>query len=273
MKKVFGSASDVIHLFAQRTQEEARCSNVFFEGDKIYSYGSHYLLGHFINDETIVINDTGWSATTNKHISMLSYATTQYKQFFYTEIKLDLVKDKMEELAQKLANARKPELYIDSIVYRFKKLNDWIEYSKKKELKKHDDYKAIKKIYTDITKNLDAWKDKIRIAQEKAKKTEKIRLEKALVKFMNYDISSVRIGSEDYLRISEDGTKVETTQGVKVSVESAKELYHAIIKGVDIVGHKIENYKVTNLNGVLTIGCHRINKESMHQIGKQLING
>jgi hypothetical protein len=273
MKKVFGSARDVIHLFAQRTQEEARCSNVFFEGDKIYSYGSHYLLGHFINDETIVINDTGWSATTNKHISMLKYATRQYKQFFYTEIKLDLVKNKMEELAQKLANAKKPELYIDSILYRFKKLNDWIEYSKKKELKKHDDYKAIKKIYTDITKNLDAWKDKIKIAQAKAKKAEKIRLEKALVKFMNYDISFVGIGNEDYLRISEDGTKVETTQGVKVSVESAKELYHAIIKGVDIVGHKIENYKVTNLNGVLTIGCHRINKESMHQIGKQLING
>ena len=47
MKKVFSSSTDVMHLFAQRSQQEARTSsgNVFYYNDKIYSYGHHYLLG------------------------------------------------------------------------------------------------------------------------------------------------------------------------------------------------------------------------------------
>ena len=60
MKRVFTNSYDVIHLYAQRSQDEGRCSNVFFYGDKIYSYGHHYLLGEFIDDgKAIIINDEG----------------------------------------------------------------------------------------------------------------------------------------------------------------------------------------------------------------------
>jgi len=75
MKTVFNSSSDVIHLFAQRSQDNARCSNVFFDKNKIYSYGYHYLLGEFISnnkgDEAIMINNLGYSSTTGKHIDQL----------------------------------------------------------------------------------------------------------------------------------------------------------------------------------------------------------
>ena len=49
MKKVFSSNDECIHVFAQRTHEEGRTpnSNVYFYGDKLYSYGSHYLLAEF----------------------------------------------------------------------------------------------------------------------------------------------------------------------------------------------------------------------------------
>ena len=68
MKRVFTNSTEVIHLWAQRTQNEARCSNVFFEPDyklsdgnwealetssKIYSYGKHYLLAEFLEKEFI----------------------------------------------------------------------------------------------------------------------------------------------------------------------------------------------------------------------------
>ena len=83
MKRVFNSSVDVMHVYAQRSQSDARCSNVFFEYDRIYSYGRHYLLGEFIDDgKAIVINDTGYSVTTSKHIYQLIQATRQYKQFF-----------------------------------------------------------------------------------------------------------------------------------------------------------------------------------------------
>ena len=50
------NSADVIHMFAQRTQSEGRCINVFFEYNRIYSYGRHYLLGEFIelNGRTII---------------------------------------------------------------------------------------------------------------------------------------------------------------------------------------------------------------------------
>jgi len=50
MRKVFSNSSDVIHKFVERSQNEGRSANCYFEGDKIYSYGRHYLLGEFVNN-------------------------------------------------------------------------------------------------------------------------------------------------------------------------------------------------------------------------------
>jgi len=49
MKKVFNTASELIHVYAQQSQESGRCHNVFFENTTdLYSYGHHYLLAKFI---------------------------------------------------------------------------------------------------------------------------------------------------------------------------------------------------------------------------------
>jgi hypothetical protein len=50
MKTVFSNAQDCVHAFAQRQTPQGRSGNVFFYGDKIYSYGYHYLLAEFIDD-------------------------------------------------------------------------------------------------------------------------------------------------------------------------------------------------------------------------------
>ena len=65
MKRVYTTSSDVIHLFAQRRQDGARCANVFFDNrDKIYSYGYHYLLGEFIDKNNLKIENL---STKNNH--------------------------------------------------------------------------------------------------------------------------------------------------------------------------------------------------------------
>ena len=81
MKTIF-SNSDLVHTFAQQTQQEGRTPNngMFFYNQKIYSYGYHYLLGEFLDSETILINNSGYSVSTGKHISLVSNATRQYKQ-------------------------------------------------------------------------------------------------------------------------------------------------------------------------------------------------
>ena len=46
MKKVFQNTSEVVHVFAQQTQSRSnQTGSIYFRDNKIYSYGSHYLLG------------------------------------------------------------------------------------------------------------------------------------------------------------------------------------------------------------------------------------
>ena len=269
MRKVFNN-DECIHTFAQRTQSEGRTSNnnIFFEGDKLYSYGYHYLLAEFLDDNTIMINDKGYSSSTGKHIGKVRWATSQYKQFFKKESDIFLVHEQIMDLKDKLARANKPIRYIEQITRLYESYMEYRTYAKIKT--KSDEYKEITKIYKALNKPeyLEAIKLEAKKKVEAKKKADKKKLAETLPKFMAGEIRTFRIGNEDYLRLS--GDYVETSQGVRVDKIEAKKLYQAIENNVDIVGHRIDGYTVTSLNGVLTIGCHKINVDSMHEIGKQL---
>ena len=275
-------------MFAQRTQEQARTStrNLFFEANKIYSYGYHYLLAEFINDETILINNTGYSNTTSKHISQITQATRQYKQHFFKDICLDNVYDRILNASKKLINARKKEVYSLEIINAFESFTSFVNEFKKfvnhsysgynlvseEALKLNDNFKEIQGIYLQIFENKESFIEagKERLKQEKEKVKQKLKQD--LNKFFNYEIDYINSKQieEDYLRISEDRQHIETSQRVKISIDEAKKLYYMIEKGEDIKGYKISNYTVISLNGVLKIGCHKINVNNVHEIGKKL---
>lgn len=44
MRKVLKSTDEVMHYWANKVQSEGRAGNVFFEGDKVYSYGRHFVI-------------------------------------------------------------------------------------------------------------------------------------------------------------------------------------------------------------------------------------
>ena len=277
MKRVFSSNADCIHTFAQRSQDEGRTPNhnVYFRGDKIYSYGSHYLLGEFINNgEAIIINDIGYSNSTAKHINILWGATRQYKQISKKCTDLDTVHYTVISHKNSLANARKPELYITPILQLWESLNEFLQYTKAKKYKSNKKYKEIKAIVTALNDSPEDYKEKIKLASQKLAKAQKRKdarkLKDKLTEFNAYEIDYFRVGNEDYLRLSKDGTKVETSQRVSVKRENAKLLYKMIERGIDIQGKHIEHYTVTSINGTLKIGCHNINIDSMHKVGKLL---
>lgn len=275
MKTVFSNAHDVIHVFAQRNQSHGRSSNVFFYGDKIYSYGYHYLLGEFIDDKTILIDNRGYSSTTNKHIYWVTGATRQYKQFFTRSCDLHLVNLQILALKDRLAKAKKPEKYINEMLSLWASLNEFIKYTKNKNTIKDDRYKNIKRIIKAIQDKPQEYQQKLAEAKKKEelmrKRSEEKQIKDTLSKFYNYEVHTFRIGEKDYLRISQDGSNVETSQHVKVSIDEARTLYQLICKGVDIAGHRISNYIVNSINGTLKIGCHNIDMDSVHKVGKQLI--
>jgi len=274
-----------MHIFAQQTNEIGKnpSRNVFFKkqwnceksyATHLYSYGEHYLLAEFIDDNTIVINDSGYSVTTSKHISQVTSATRQYKQFFKTQTDLDMVHSHIVNyLKPKLAKAKKPELYIQPILSLFETLNEYLVYTKAKKYKSNAKYKEIKRIVVALNDDAGNYQEKLNILAKKQAKAEALKekreLKTNLEKFNNYEKDWFR-SKEDYLRLSKDGERVESSQQVSVKRENAKALYELIVRGVDIKGKHIENYTVTSINGTLKIGCHSINIESMHAIGKQL---
>lgn len=287
MKRVFNSNSEVIHLFAQKSQSEGMTSNrnVYFKkdwnselsyGNKLYSYGSHYLLCEFLDANTVMINDEGYSSSTGKHISIVYGATSQYKQFSKTRCNIDLVYNSVIENKNKLARANKPELYINPILSLWETMNEFLEWSNAKKYKSNPKYREIKSIVNALNNGSEDFKEKLRIATIKADKAQKRKdakeLKIKLAKFNAYEINSFRIGKEDFLRVSKNSEFIETTQNVRVKIESAKMLYKLILKGMEIKGRHIDSYTVTSINGTLKIGCHNINIGSVHQVGKQILN-
>ena len=282
MKTVYNNSHDVIHLFAQQTQPHAKSINVFFYNDEIYSYGRHYLLAKFIENKkgqkAILINDSGYSRTTNKHISAMIQASRQYRQFYKKHTDKNLILQTLEDLKIKIIKAKKPFLYSTQAQHLEKKYLEFCEFMSQKvdkDLKKaflffHNKTEELADIYKKEIEKA----EKARIKAEKARiKAEKIKDAENLDKFMNYEIDYCRFYSdEDFIRISQDCQFIETSQKVKIPIKSAEILYKMIQSGKDIKGYKIENFTVISLNGTLKIGCHRINVKNTHEIGQKIIS-
>jgi len=282
MKTVFKNNDEVIHIFAQRTHEEGRnaTSSVYFRGDKIYSYGSHYLLGEFINDSTIIINDSGYSVSTSKHISTLLSATTQYKQFYTSSIDIKAVESGICFDLKKLAAARKPAIYIGNITRALSGLQKWAAYCTENKtvhslsLKNND--KTLKKLvkigFSLLDENYIEQIKAIELKDRKAKAAkEKRELKKNLVLFNTFETNYIRNTKIDYLRLSQDKTQVETSQGIRIDIKDAKRLFICIKNKIDIRGYKIGYYTVTSINGTLIVGCHNIEMNSVNLVGKQIL--
>lgn len=222
-----------------------------------------------------MINDTGYSQTTSKHISEIKQATRQHKQFFKSSTDLEIVLNTVLDNVKKLQTARKKEKYTLPSIELFEDLNNFLEWKKDTKTKKTPDYKKIVSLINVIkgdSFSLFLDKDAKRIKAEKAK-AEKQRiklLSENISKFKNHETSRIYNSDEDYLRISKDNESIETSQGVTVGIKEAKTLYTMIANKKDIKGFNIAGYTVVSLNGVLKIGCHHINTESMHEVGKQL---
>ena len=276
MRKVLRNTDEVIHVFAQQTQSEGRnqSGNIFFEGTKIYSYGYHYLLGEFIDKDTILINDRGYSVTTSKHIYSLIDATRQYKRFNVTETNLDLVHAEIKETLIKIPKARTNKaVYLKRILYLFERLNEYLIYTKTKtKVSKLKEYKQIKK----IVQRLETDKDKIlsEVAEmQKAKEKRQYERNKENIKLWRSHEKMYLHGIKNsLLRLSKDCTNVETSGGVKIEVKKAKVLYKLIEAGKDIKGFKLDYYTVIGIkDNILKIGCHNIPLNEVNTIGKQLI--
>jgi hypothetical protein len=107
MKTVF-SNSGLLEAFNKQEQTHGRTSygQMYFEKNRVYSYGSHYLLGEIIKGGAIVINNFYYSPTTRRHCSYLWAATNERLQFNSTSASAEETLLKLTDLYSKAINAR-----------------------------------------------------------------------------------------------------------------------------------------------------------------------
>ena len=307
MKTVFSSHSDVCHKFNEQSQEHGRAGNIFFEGNKIYSYGYHYLLGQFISPDLILINDQGYSHSTAKHIYILRDATSDKDQIFATNIEINWVLNELESLYKKLMKARKPRSYYYDITrlitlfnrnlnrlggfYVSNNLNslftlitlDRVSKDYQQKLNRIEEIDKLAEIY----KASETYKNKVERAKqldeakaerekEKRAKQEalrKLNLEERIEKFYSHEINRPGYGlAHDLLRVSKCGQYVETSQEVRIPLDEAKRYYKLIKSGANMRGEKIAQYITRSFSDALQIGCHNIDKQEAERIGEQILN-
>jgi hypothetical protein len=79
-KKLVFDTGEIPHLWAHRTQEEARNrqGNLYFTGDTIYSYGSHFPIArhvtHDAGERAVLFTTASYSVTTSSHCSAVRSA-------------------------------------------------------------------------------------------------------------------------------------------------------------------------------------------------------
>lgn len=89
MKRVVDSQM-VAHLWAHQTQSDARNakSSMFFEGDTIYSYGSHFPMARHFKG-VVLVNDGSYSITTSKHQQHVHSAISNKTSIYITNMFTD----------------------------------------------------------------------------------------------------------------------------------------------------------------------------------------
>jgi len=280
MRKVLSSHSEVCHVFAQRSQDEGRSGNIFFDDiDKIYSYGRHYLLARFYdNGSFVVVNDSGYSVSTSKHISLVSSAVSHHERFYLSGIVFKMVDYQIEALNKKLARARKPEIYIRDIIGLCNSFLRFQEYLKENAAEKKSNYifdsdtrlrattkeiNKIKKILNSV--DSDNYKEALQKEAEREKRRQLKEYRQLCEKFINGE--SVRIHSSfgDIIRLS--GDKVETSKGVFIDRAKCDVMLQALEQGKDITGRKLDYYTINSVKGdKIVIGCHTLSLKQVKEV-------
>lgn len=272
MKKVV-SGEQVAHLFANKLQTEAytQTRNFYFYGDRIYSYGSHFCIARFIDNNTLLFTERQYSVTTSQHIRITEYATNHIQKIYCAnptgshEENFNFWLRDAESVAKGLINARKPEKYLNelaSIKFRAEKYATYFGI----------DIPETLKALLSIGDKAEFWayqesKTRLLEAEKKRKEAEKMKaLRKELKEWRAFQKRTLYNRVDfDYLR--KDAENFETSQGVKIPINVGLRLYNNIrnLK----VGDKFLDYIVGDVTkDFIQIGCHKLKFSEIDAIAK-----
>jgi hypothetical protein len=287
MKTVFNDQSAVAHMWANKQQECAKYSggNFYYDGDTIYSYGSHFPIARHIEhngEKAVLFTLKTYSNTTAKHIHIVRQACRHLDIIYCEKPELNQHEGNFkywiaegDGILNKLKTARKPEKYLCELRDISYKVHIYANFF---------DIKV-----PPILESMLLVADKNQCAEYELKKTalleaelkkkeqeDKKKHKKALKDWEAGRTSRLYIhDGYDYLRPDLDRGFVQTSQGVNIPMAFAEKFYEKIKDNslqigspvIDIHGHV---YTVSAVGDIIKIGCHTFKKDYILKFGKKL---
>jgi hypothetical protein len=302
MKKVFNSHSQLAHIFAQRTQNEGRSNNMFFENDIIYSYGIHFELAKFIdfnNKKYLFVNTYSYSSSTGNHQNHVRRAINKNildKVFYFDfknkgywvnticsfslnkeslkEIIIDLISKAKEQFEKQLRAREKSYLNTQGLEYIEQAQSLLNEFYM---ILEGEDISLSNSIY-DLSDLIEQSKNKAfqieqtREERSKEKRAKEIEKEKEfLSKWINKEYNYPLYNLPVHVRIN--GEELQTSHGAKVPLKEALTMFKGILEGKNYEGEKIGMFTVNKQHeDCIKIGCHTIYYNNVSSLLNSLIS-
>lgn len=300
MKKTFRNIQECIHTFAQFTQNEGKCGNVFFYSNTLYSYGYHFPLAVKVTNEAgqtaIILNGKTYSNSTSKHQNWTRQATSHFTQIvsfgMSTNYKTDSYAHRHNEdyyisrlqwIAKGLSVARNPAKWINEAECL---QSQFLTYCSFFGIQPTEQFNTAYHNATNVNEEIKAKVKAENARQLELKKEREAENKKAWSEKVAEWIANEReyfpsfAGNlswedtkkfTDILRVRKNGQEVETSKGIIMTMQQAKAIYHQLSTNVLMVGDTVlDAYTVTAINGVVKIGCHTFETDYLLTFGKTL---
>lgn len=276
MRTVF-SNSQVAHVWAQQRQAEGRGSNFYFRDSTIYSYGGHFPIARFERPDVVLFTTGSYSQSTCKHLNYTRRALhgLPVRVFNVPYVQgtrhADNVADYATRYTAALEKAGRARRYADMHYRDAIALRE--EHAAYCELFAPD-VAPLAEVSPELVREA-AERSRERAKRDRVAREERDRAAKIA---MSADVAAWRngerrdlwqwhsCGGETLLRLSRDGSTIQTSRGAEVPVSVAPRLW-AIVQaarhGVDVsaaYGRHIGHFTLNRVErtGAVTIGCHTL---------------
>lgn len=302
MKTVFNN-SQLCHVWASQNQEHGRNSNgsLYFNGNTIFSYGSHYTLGKIIsvNGERIVlINNTSYSNTTANHQNEVSSATTHLRRFHVSDPQ-DLRKsaeDWQANLIDSLFDVLKSTKPHFSLEYSEPgmKFNSFCELFGFQDLMideqdLEDHYELLlthvalrEKRNEELNSPVNEEKrqkqrEQREAAKERKRQSELMSKKFKLINWLRGENVQLGFGNDRQVNgcylLRVKGEVIETSGGAEVPLSHGLKLLNKINNGEAKTGERVGHFELNKrIDDLVTIGCHDISLAHANRILKPFVN-
>jgi hypothetical protein len=269
--------STLAHNWANKIKPSGKGSNMFYEGDTIYSYGYHFPIAKFITiDENnfVAYNYSSYSNSTSKHQAHVR-GSIPYNYEVIKVIDMNFgyyghernIKHYISKIDEHFAKAKRSNKYKEFQLRETKRyINTLFNYirlfkidlnSYAELLKDMNTYRLSVDEYenSDIYKN---WLAKIEQQQKDKEKNELIKQAENIVKFREFKINYVYSLPYNLLRFNPEKNEIQTSGGVNMAKDTFLRYYNMFKNDNLKIGEKVEYYQYGGKkDDIVFVGCHK----------------